>query len=236
MKPLHTILLFLLPAFLSAAKDSSNPRSKAPLPNPFSPPSDEFCKANKLGDDSYISIFVPCDFTFYATDILPDHFSCDTYNDDDSTVITKEQTKIVMWPDSCVAAGPRCYSIADYPELSNFTFYEDTEYHMEFPSNATVVSVDCTADFAKAKEFLDNLPEEFGEVAASISFLALVLAIAVLACIIACICGCIIACRGAQVRPPHGSYTEVPSHPSIWKGEPVQATLYNVQPAAKVIV
>jgi hypothetical protein len=238
MKPLSAIPLFLLPAFLSSAKDTSKPCSKATLPNPFSPPSDEFCKTNTLGDDSYISIFIPCDFTFYATDVLPNHFSCDAYNtnDDDSTVIKKEQTKVAMWPDSCVATGPRCYSIANNPVLSNFTFYEDTEYHMQFPPDATVVSVDCTVDFAKAEEFLDNLPEEFAQVAASISFFAVVFAIAVIACTIACICGCIIACCGSQIRNPRGSYTEVPPHSSIWKGEPVQATLYNVQPAAKVMV
>lgn len=230
MRPLPTILLLLLPAFLAAAKDSSKP----PLPNPFSPPSEEFCETNTLGDDSYISIFIPCDFTFYATDVLPDHFSCNAYNDD-STVIKKEQTKVVMWPDSCVAAGPRCYSIADNPHLSNYTFYDDTEYSMEFPPDATVVSVDCTADFAKAEEFLDNLPEELNKVAASIGFVAMVFAIAVLASIIACICCCIWAFRG-QDRPPHATYTAVPSHASIWKGEPVHVTAYNVQPAAKVMV
>ena len=231
MRLLPSILLFLLPVSLSAAKHSSKP----PLPNPFSPPSEEFCETNTLGDDTYFSIFIPCDFTFYATDVLPDHFSCDAYSDADSTVIMREHTKVVMWPDSCVAVGPRCYSIKDNPHLNNYTFYDGTDYSMEFPPDATVVSVDCTADFAKAKEFLDNLPEELGKVAASIGFVAMVLAIAVLASIICCIFCCIWAFRGHD-RPPHGTYTVIPSSAHIWKGEPVQATAYNIQPAAKVMV
>ena len=209
------LLVFLSPALAEG--------TTKPVADPFQPPSSEFCESNSLGDDAYISIFVPCEFVFYETTDMPDHFSCKGYNDE--TAIKKENAKVAMWPDSCVAVGPRCYSIADYPSLSNFTFYQDTEFSMKFPSQATVVSVNCTADFAKAQEFLENLPEELGEVAESIACLTMVLFVAVVAAIVACICCC---CGACQRRRPHGTYMEV---------QPVQATAasYSDQPPYKAV-
>ena len=231
MRSISILLLCLGTKFVQvvgAAKDSS---SSSAIPNPFAPPSDKFCQSNSLGDDAYVSIFKPCEFTFYTTDVTPEHFSCDAY-DDDTKVIKTEDRKVVMWPDSCVAAGPRCYSLTHYPELSNFTFYQDTDYSMEFPANATVVSVDCTADFAKAQEFLDNLPEELGEVAAAICWVAVVFSIAVVACIVACICCCFGACRGRR-EPRH--YMAIPAH--AWRGAPpVEAAVLSSQPPEKFLV
>ena len=68
--------------------------------------SSRYGKSNILGDDAYLSFFTPCDFAFYKTDLVPDHFSCDEV--DPSVLIKTESRKVMMWPESCVAVGPRC--------------------------------------------------------------------------------------------------------------------------------
>jgi len=237
MKYLCSLILLLSPAFLSAAgtinlQDGAS--AAGDLPYPFAPPSDDFCSSNTLGDDMYFSFFVPCDFVFYDTNAMPEHFSCDSYGKS-TTVIKKQQRKVIMWPESCVASGPRCYSIKDNPNLYNFTLFNDTEYSMVFPKSATVVSVDCTADFAKANEFLENLPEELADVAKSISFAAGVFLFAVIAAIVACICCCFGACRRNHHSPPEATYMAVPSH--VVKAQPIQATaVYGSQPINKEMV
>ena len=179
---------------------SSTTESSSTLspPIPFAPSSPEFCDSNEIGDDVYLSFFVPCDFTFYATEknVNIDHFACDSVEESDSAAIIKEESrKVMLWPDSCVANGPRCYSITDYPNLYNFTIFEGTDYAMKFPPGANVVSVDCSADFEKVQEFVESLPEEFKEVAEAIGFAAFVVLFAVLAAIVACICCC---CGGGR--------------------------------------
>ena len=184
---LSSLFLFSLIPGVFCKRISS---SDSNLPFPLAPPSDEFCRTNTLGDDLYISFFKPCDFTFYKTSgsFKPDHFSCDSV---DGTTVKIESRKVLMWPESCVAAGPRCYYLADYPDLSNFTTFDGSEYYsMAFPADATVASVDCTADFAEAQLFMENLPQELEDVAHSISFVGYVLLFAVLASIVACICCC----------------------------------------------
>lgn len=244
MKCFCAFAVLLLPALAnveaSASLDDygydSSASSSSTLPYPFAPPSDDFCDSNTLGDDVYFSVFVPCKFVFYDTKVMPDHFSCDSY-DKSTTVLKKEQRKVVMWPESCVAAGPRCYSIQDNPNLYNYTLFNDTEeFAMIFPETATVVSVDCTADFAKVNEFLENLPEELADVAASISFAAGVFLFAVIAAIVACICCCFGACRRRERHvPAEATYMAVPSH--IVKATPVSAsTVYGSQTSGKEMV
>lgn len=206
--------------------------SSGELPYPFAPPSDDFCDSNTLGDDVYFSVFTPCDFVFYDTTDMPQHFSCDSYGKS-TTVVKKQQRKVVMWPESCVAAGPRCYSIKENPNLYNFTLFNDTDFSMQFPENATVVSVDCTADFAKVDDFLKNLPQELEDVAKSIGFAAGVFLFAVIAAIVACICCCFGACR----RHPREAttYMAVPSH--VVKAQPIETTaIYGSQPVNKEMV
>ena len=233
MRSLGAFLLFLSPALLSVAGTNKvqDDTSAKKLPYPFAPPSGDFCNSNTLGDDTYFSVFVPCDFVFYDTKVMPKHFSCGDYGSS-TTVVKKQQRKVIMWPESCVAAGPRCYSIEDNPTLHNFTLFNDTEFAIVFPTNATVVSVDCTADFAKVNEFIENLPEELAGVAASISFAAGVFLFAVIAAIVACICCCCGACR--RERHPQGTYLAVPSH--VVKAEPVQATVYGTHTTSKEMV
>ena len=207
MKYLPTLLLSLVPGVLchkapchkKRIGSSSDPKP----PFPFTPPSEAFCKSNILGDDAYLSFFTPCDFAFYKTDLVPDHFSCDEV--DPSVLIKTESRKVMMWPESCVAVGPRCYSLVDYPDLFKFAINSDEEnYAMEFPSDATVVSVDCTADFAKVEVFMESLGPEIEHVASSIAFASGVVLFAVVAAIVACFCCCFGACKA---RP---NYTLVP--------------------------
>lgn len=210
MKILTQFVVSLLLALVAVA-DSAN----TPLPYPFQPPSTEFCASNSLGDDTYFSFFVPCDFIFYDSTIKPEQFTCDDESYSDEFVIEKEQIKVAMWPDSCVASGPRCYSIQDYPGLYNFTYYPESEFSVKFPEKANVVSVDCSADFAKAQAFMENLPDELVQVADSIGKLASVLFMALTASVVACICCFCLLCRGR--RYPRGTFTEV---------QPVQAVPY----------
>lgn len=235
---MRSTLFLLLAALLSVAANGANEKasySPDKLPYPFAPPSDEFCDSNTLGDDAYFSVFAPCNFVFYDTEVSPKHFECDAYGKD-TTVVKKEQRKVIMWPESCVAAGPRCYLIDDYPNLYNFTLFNDTDFAMTFPKNATVVSVDCTADYAKVNEFIENLPEELKEVAGAISFAAGVFLFAVIAAIVACICLCWCACRGGGRRSPtEATYVGVPSN--IVKAHAIPTTtVYGTQPESKSMV
>jgi hypothetical protein len=223
--PLITLAL----SFVSKGMASSGQN----LPLPFAPPSEAFCKSNILGDDAYLSFFKPCTFTFYKTSEAsnPDHFSCDTY--DTAEVIASESRKVMMWPESCVAAGPRCYSMVDYPDLSNYTIFDSTDYYsMTFPSDSSIVSVDCTADFTQAQIFMENLPEELEDVASSIAFGAGVLLFAVLAAIVACICCCCLSCKSRKNSQMH--YTPLPSI-QLAQGRFVPASQFPHAPT-KVIV
>jgi hypothetical protein len=200
---LTALLLSLVHGSLGKLAVLSNPN----LPYPFTPPSHDFCKSNTLGDDTYLSFFKPCEFTFFKASSKPDHFSCDLY--DESIAIKMESRKVLFWPESCIAAGPRCYDLNDYPDLSNFTIYDDVEnLSMHFPPEATVVSVDCTADYTQAQIFLDNLPEELEHVAQSIAFVGIVLLVAVLAGIVACIC-CICFCCFGPRKKRTGDYMPI---------------------------
>lgn len=232
-----SVLVLLLASFTKGAGATSKGHdslSPGDLPYPFAPPSDDFCNSNTLGDDAYVSVFLPCDFVFYDTSVMPDHFSCDSY-EKSTDVVKKEQRKIVMWPESCVAAGPRCYSIEHNPTLYNYTLFNETEFGMVFPKNAKVVSVDCTADYAKVNQFIENLPQELADVAASISFAAGVLLFAVIAAIVACICCCFGVCRRNRHSSPEVTYMAVPSH--VVKAQPVQGTTdYGAQSIAKEMV
>merc|ERR1719330_2231445 len=84
-------------------------------------PSPEMCASmNQLGSDLYLSLFSPCTFTFYTNTYADTNgtFSCDGV---DGEVFAVEYSKVLGWPDSCVAHGPRCYDLAAHPSLRNFT-------------------------------------------------------------------------------------------------------------------
>ena len=136
----------------------------------------------------------------------------------------------MLWPESCVALGPRCYDLSAYPNLYNFTLFEGTEYAMIFPPEANVVAVDCSADFERVTKFVENLPLELKEVAEAISFAAFVFALAVLVAVVSCICCCCGACtsnrRGGNGNRRHGSYVTVP--PEL--NEPVTVMARPYQP------
>eukprot|EP00563_Minutocellus_polymorphus_P012565 CAMPEP_0181064958 /NCGR_PEP_ID=MMETSP1070-20121207/24479_1 /TAXON_ID=265543 /ORGANISM="Minutocellus polymorphus, Strain NH13" /LENGTH=257 /DNA_ID=CAMNT_0023145309 /DNA_START=15 /DNA_END=788 /DNA_ORIENTATION=+ len=250
MSPLISLLALLATASAASvasvrAPSTSPPTetrpSSPPPPIPFAPPSQEFCNTNTLGDDVYLSFFVPCEFIFYTVDgdegerPSDDHFACDSIDDSDSaTIIKQEDRKVMLWPESCVALGPRCYDLSKYPNLYNFTLFEGTEFAMKFPSGANVVSVDCSADYAKVTKFVENLPIELKEVAEAIGFAAFVVSFAVLMAVVACICWCC----GTRGRPSsdgkcrHGSYVTVP--PELNEPVTVMARPYQPQKYSSV--
>ena len=248
MRQLVHILVLLAAASAASSVRQSDPTlmsptkaKSSPPPIPFAPPSPEFCNSNTLGDDVYLSFFKPCEFTFYMYSVdvdddnaLPiDHFSCDTIDDSDSAIIIKqEDRKVMLWPESCVALGPRCYDLSMYPNLYNFTLFEGTEYAMTFPSEANVVSVDCSADFERVTKFVENLPLELKEVAEAISFAAFAIVFAVLVAVVSCIC-CCGACsnnrRGGDGNKRHASYVTVPpelDEPVTVMARPYQPQIY----------
>jgi len=166
---LHFALLIVAStAMIQAEAQGPTPEETTTIPYPFQPPSDEFCSENKLGSDVYVSIFSPCNFTFYKTSAdsssgsTGGHFSCDgIVNSTNDEIIDTEQYRVLGWPDSCVALGARCYNLTDNPHLSNFTQagVENSYYPLVFPPDADFVSVDCSYDYELVQETIKELPE-----------------------------------------------------------------------------
>ena len=121
----------------------------------------------------------------------------------------------MFWPDSCVALGERCYSIDENPELFNYTFISvngnaDDYTISPFPIDSGTVSVDCSADYELAEEFMDNLPEELEEFAGAMMAMIVLFILVVSIC-----CGCICCGLGTAIgalccRPRHKGYKSVP--------------------------
>ena len=189
MKYILTFLHFIL-ATTSIPSSTKADEDASPLTHfQISPPSAEFCASNILGDDFYFSFFKPCVFKFFDDAAAPDHFSCsDALNA--QTAIQTEYRKVAEWPDPCVVLGPRCYYIPSHPSLSNYTIFNDTEFSMVFPSGATVVSVDCTADW----EEVEVVAEEWPEVLKYLTDSVVVVSIITFSIVIgACVC-CVWCC------------------------------------------
>merc|ERR1719384_526407 len=208
------------------AQDAST-EDTTPIPYFFTPPSGEYCDNNKLGSDTYVSLFSPCVFTFYksssnssSTNSTGGHFSCDGIaNSTNYEVIASDLSRVVAWPDACVANGPRCYDLAQHPNLANYTeFGTDKYYSLEFPSDASYVSVDCSHDFEIAEEAFKNLPEELEPLAHAIIFFGIMVLTGVII-----ICGmCCCFCGGGGRRR---GYTKVGG---IYAGPPVEAKKFTV--------
>jgi len=167
--------------------------TKGSLPYPFTPPSEEFCETNSAGDDVYISLFKPCYFVFYLSlDSNPlkiKNFQCASIDlKSTESVISRERRKILGWPDSCVANGPRCYDLKEYPNLRNFTLFGDTEYALTFPRDADIVSVDCSGDYAEAMKAMENLPLALGPMVNAIYFFSIVMLVSLVVCAGLCCC------------------------------------------------
>ena len=88
----------------------------------------------------------------------------DVWRYDDGDCWSKSK-KVEMWPEFCVALGPRCYSLTDHPNLiahhDLFSFFTSA-FEMPIPSNATSVTVNCSADFETWKEVVDFNDENYG--------------------------------------------------------------------------
>ena len=226
--------------------------TQAPPPV-IEPPSQEFCAENQLGDQMYpISVFQACTFKFYATTSTPSSsssdsppYSCPVSGEiDDSTLISTQYRQVVGWPDVCIANGPRCYSIADNPSLVNFTLYSDamvnalqdltddetvkqdidlSQYKMEFPDGASVVSVDCSGDFQRAQQFAQDFPQIAEEVGRGLTYLSIVLLVCVLLCV-GTACACLATCFNSAGKHSKSHYIAVPS--TDYVGPAVKARKY----------
>ena len=131
------------------------------LPLPIDPPSASFCQSNELGSDYYVSLFKPCVFTFYnSTSAVDDDNSCNDV--DSSSIVTTEERFVMLWPESCVAYGPRCYSMADNPDLFKFTNSEvgNMDDGAPFPADALSVSVTCSVDYSQARAFANTVEND----------------------------------------------------------------------------
>jgi len=167
--------------------------TKGTLAYPFTPPSEEFCKTNSAGDDTYTSFFKPCSFIFYRNigpnPVKIDNFQCPSIDLNTESIISQEQRKILDWPDSCVATGPRCYALKDYPTLRNLTLFGDMEYSATFPSDADFLIVDCSADYAEALNFMKNLPEALGPFVNAVYFFSILMFVFLVICTsLCCLC------------------------------------------------
>uniref|UniRef100_A0A7S4JT49 Uncharacterized protein n=1 Tax=Odontella aurita TaxID=265563 RepID=A0A7S4JT49_9STRA len=227
-----TILLLSLAASSSSAEDyygspDDDIPGDGPPPYPLAPPSEEFCRSNDLGSDVYISFFEPCTFQFYEEKPrvvgVPGRdgarFSCHGYNGGDDAIATAER-KVLMWPDSCVAAGPRCYSMRDHPGLMTDTVFGDSDYPLDYPVKAAVVSVDCRSDFAKAQEFMKDLPEELTMVSDALLSAGRALIFVGVAFIFMGICCCfgcfrVCLCPDGKARRRQVHYSAIPLVPAV---------------------
>mmetsp|Transcript_14651 Transcript_14651/g.20010 ORF Transcript_14651/g.20010 Transcript_14651/m.20010 type:complete len:244 (-) Transcript_14651:70-801(-) len=235
----NTATLCIAAALLLACARGEENATTPPPPSSHQilPPSDDFCTYNSLGDDTYISFFEPCEFIFYDSTVMPEHFSCGDFlkdNESNAIVVVKQQKrKVMMWPDSCVANGPRCYNLSQNPHLSNYTLYENTEYAMEFPAEATIVSVNCSADFVRVQEFTDNIPESWVKVTREATFGIALFFFSAMACLVAGICCCCGACND-RYGGRRSSYQMVES--KKYHGPPVVATKCQDGPVYQAIV
>ena len=236
------ILLFFYFSRISAKQVEPHSDESANLSFPFEPPSEEFCKTNSAGDDVYLSLFKPCEFVFYRRSTPSvevankvSKFECANFGIDDAPIVATEQRKVVGWPDSCVANGPRCYSLADFPNLQKFTIFGDTdfdpEYSTPFPSDADAVSVDCSADYAEVEHAMDELPEVLKPIAEAMVIFSLVMLVSVIACAGLCCFG-LYSCL-FKSGPSASNYQAVPIVPT-YSGPPVIArSLPNADGKAK---
>ena len=186
----------------------------------------EFCQHNEMDSDLYISLFSPCVFTFYkgwSNITQEESFSCiGIVNSTNEVIIDVKESKVVGWPDPCVANGPRCYDLSEYPDLNSiFTLYGESVgkvYPMKFPKGSSYVSVDCSKDYQIAKEAMKKIPEAIEPLANAIIFFGLMVLIGSIICCCVC-CGCV--CReGGHQRGNRYNYSNIGG---VYDGPPVEA-------------
>jgi hypothetical protein len=189
-------------------------------------PSAEFCQHNEIGSDLYISLFSPCVFTFYkgwSNITQEESFSCiGIVNSTNEVIIAVKESKVVGWPDPCVANGPRCYDLSEYPDLSNFTIYGESMgnvYPMKFPEDSSYVSVDCSKDYQIAKETMKKIPEAIEPLTNAIIFFGLMVLIGSIICCCVC-CACICREGGHQRANTRYNYSNITG---VYAGPPVEA-------------
>ena len=126
--------------------------------------------------------------------------------------MSRERRKIMGWPDSCVANGPRCYNLKEYPNLRNFTIFSDTEYAVTFPGDADIVSVvDCSGDYAEAMNAMENLPLAFGPMVNAIYFFSMLMLVSLVVCAgLCCCCMCMRKNRQDEYQTFDGVYRGPP--------------------------
>lgn len=134
----------------------------------------EAMKAYPSAPDSYISVFKPCEITFYGQtnrnrrrfQVAKRHeeLASETYNktvgqkcDDltgDLDVIKVTERKVFMLPDSCVSQMDVCFdAVAEKDVLEKSFLFFNTTYELDFPEGATGVSVNCENDHESLVDF-----------------------------------------------------------------------------------
>ena len=208
------------PSSMVPSHPSTNNMTSNSFPHPFALPSPEFCETNSAGDDVYSSIFKPCIFTYYRepnsrTQTLPIRtFDCSNFDlEHKSLIVPLEKRKVHGWPDSCVANGPRCYVLAEYPSLRKFTLFGDTECAISFPPDVDIVSVDCSNDYAEALDATKDPPQALQPLTTAV--FAFVMFFALVTCTIICF-----MCLMKSKRSRGSGYHEVPL---VYDGPPVVA-------------
>uniref|UniRef100_A0A7S2WAK5 Uncharacterized protein n=1 Tax=Eucampia antarctica TaxID=49252 RepID=A0A7S2WAK5_9STRA len=176
-----------------------NTDSDLPLvPIPFAPPSDEFCTSNSLGDDFYISVFEPCKVVFFTNSSISDstgegHYSCDDHAYEPNQVVSEAQLQVFMWPESCVANGPRCYLLKENPDLVEYLIDPNNIYTVNdifsFPEDATAVSVSCVADYAKFQKTMKTAQDDFSTSSLVHPLIGITALLGILSLAV-CLCGC----------------------------------------------
>jgi hypothetical protein len=150
---------------------------------------------------------------------LTDHFDKDDWDSMSSDDIPSAED-MMLWPDQCVGAVPRCYNLAeandDIKDTLARLFPDGT------PDDATHVRVDCTGDAAALSRVIYSFADGFEKsapylIASVVTFVLLILVLAMW-----CIYACLRLCMGPQ------SKTACDYEPVMVRGKAIPTSDYKV--------
>lgn len=175
----------------------------------------EDCQVDNTPHGFYGAFLLPCTFEFRQANVLSD--SEDSCSDEASTLVSKptpmhwffnltehfdkddwdkmsrddfpSAEELMLWPDQCVGAVPRCYAIAD----SNVAIKDTLSklFPDGLPEGATHVRVDCTGDAVELSRLVHSFADIFDKsVPTLIALMATVLVFSIVLamwCIYACL-------------------------------------------------
>mgnify|MGYP005846242595 CR=1 FL=1 len=153
---------------------------------------------------------------------LTDHFDKDDWDKMSSDDVPSAE-ELMLWPDQCVGAAPRCYSI----EFSNADI-KDTLAKLfpdDIPEDATHVRVDCRGDAAALSRVVYSLAGGLEKSSATIFAWMVTVVLLSLVAILWCLYGCARLCcyaGGKYNNKKYHAYHKEGYKPLVVQGEIIQ--------------